>query len=323
LIDNKALQPSKPTAINKTPALDVRRLGVENLDQARNILNKYTGFSDKARAAFEGGRVRIAVSNAFSDFNISFSSAVFERGLFAIDIATGGLYSNLREFQAARRALSAAARAAGAVGVNPLLRGQLGFATIGGMVFCMVSVAGILYAISNIHSLEEAVEFAASQAIGFAEFGIAKAVTGSSPVAFVVTMVVGMPDDQGPAYHERQQRSNLIYALLSKYFSAEEIAKNQASLYREAEQLLFETKPLYVPLPRRIFDQILKAKFDACVRGSAPASAGVEAAERAQSETLQKCYEETGYMFWAAPKPKLECTEFGCSPVADEGEEAK
>ncbi len=319
LIDNKALQPKRATAINKTPALDVERLGVENLDQARHLLDKYTGFSNEARAAYEGGRIRIAVSNAFSDFNISFSAAVFERGLVAMDIVTGGIYSNLRAFQEARAALTATQT--GLVGVRPLVRGQRGFATVGGMIFCMVAIAGTIYAISNIHSLEDAVQFAESSAVNFAEFGIAKAISGSGPVAFVVTMLATMPDDQGEGVHLRSARSQVIYSFLAQYFSAEEIAKNHDAMFKEAEELLFNTKPLDVPLPRRILDQRLKQKFDTCVKEkSLPAAAGAEASEQAHNDTLQKCYQETGYMFWTAPKPKMECTEFGCTPASDESE---
>lgn len=109
-----------------------------------------------------------------------------------------------------------------------------------------------------------------------------------------------MPDDQGEGYHERNRRARVVAAFLNEHFTPKQIAENGTLLSREAEKLLFDTKPFEV-VPslqeniRRSFEQCMDQEY-------VPVAAGVEAAEEKQNKALGKCCEETGYR------------ENGCSP---------
>jgi hypothetical protein len=61
----------------------------------------------------------------------------------------------------------------------------------------------------------------------------------------VVPMLVGMEDDHGPGIHERWRKSAAVEAFLAKNFTPEQVQKNP-DLRRQAEKLLFETKPLVI-----------------------------------------------------------------------------
>jgi len=258
-VDNKA----QATNVRGASALEPRPLIEANIDRARGVLDRHSGFSEKARAALKAGRVRLAVSNAnpeavppratsrmpiSRDFRIGFSAAVFQRGWYAIDIVTGGMYSNLAAFNAARSAFLEGAQAAGTVvgGMMGRRVPQRGFATVGGMIFALVSIGGVLLALSEIRSLKDLRDFVVANAISGGASIAAGAAFGGG-IGLVVGMVLGMSDDQGPGVHERAQRSMMVHAFLHQRFSDEEILKGGAPLYDEARAFLFDTAPMVVP----------------------------------------------------------------------------
>jgi hypothetical protein len=116
---------------------------------------------------------------------------------------------------------------------------------VGGRLFAMVSIAGVLYAISEIHDFASAMRVSESLALTFGAGAIAEAVTASAGVVMVVPMLVGMEDDHGPGIHERWRKSAAVEAFLAKNFTPEQVQKNP-DLRRQAEKLLFETKPMVI-----------------------------------------------------------------------------
>jgi RHS repeat-associated protein len=241
-IDNKSFTSG---SISDASALSVERLGVENIDDARKVLDKQTGFSEGARKAVSEGRITFALSNANSDFNVKFTQAMFTKGWKALDIATGQIVSSVKEFEAARKAIAAGSY--GRVGVDPRLRGQRGFATVGSMAFILVSIAGTVYALTQIRSFDDAVQFAEGSAVDVGAFTVGKLITGSSGVGFVLTGLVTMASDQAPP-SEEQMKDNLVADFVYTYFSKEEIDNNRKELFRQAKDFLFKTEP-YDPFP--------------------------------------------------------------------------
>jgi len=58
-------------------------------------------------------------------------------------------------------------------------------------------------------------------------------------------------------------------------------------------------------------------QFQQCLKEEAvPVPAGSEAAAAAENDLKMKCYQKTGYMFWAEQTPAVICTETGCSITA-------
>lgn len=98
-------------------------------------------------------------------------------------------------------------------------------AMVGGRLFAMVSVAGVLYAISNIHDFASAVKVSELLAVSFGAGAAAKAFTASGVVAMVVPLLLGMSSDQGPGVEERQRRATVVEQFLEKNFSLEEISR--------------------------------------------------------------------------------------------------
>jgi Domain of unknown function (DUF4157) len=184
-------------------------------------------------------------------------------------------------------------------------------ARVGPRAFAAIKVgAGVffVYSLAQIRSLKDAREFVVAWGVGAASFSLAKRVAaGSSPVAFVVSVIVTMPNDQGEAYNERNRRNTAVYEFLHAHFTAEEIRAGGQALWRQAETLLFETQPFtVVPTPQ----EYSRRRFEACMsREDVPVAAGAEPAQEAHNRALAKCYPESGYR-----EPKMVCTEFGCTP---------
>ncbi len=64
---------------------------------------------------------------------------------------------------------------------------------------------------------------------------------------------------------------------------------------------------------------IRATQFQQCLKEEAvPVPAGAEAAAAAENDLKMKCYQKTGYMFWAEPPPTMICTETGCSAAPAE-----
>jgi hypothetical protein len=60
-------------------------------------------------------------------------------------------------------------------------------------------------------------------------------------------------------------------------------------------------------------------RFQKCLKEEAvPVPAGAEAATAAENDLKMKCYQKTGYMFWAEQTPTMICTETGCSTTPAE-----
>jgi cell division septum initiation protein DivIVA len=118
-------------------------------------------------------------------------------------------------------------------------------AIVGGRLFAMVSIAGVLYAISDIHSFSDAVKVSESLGLSFGVGSAAKAIAASAEIGMVVPMLLGMSSDQGPGVEERWRKSAAVEAFLAKNFSVEQIEKTP-DLRRQAEKLLFETNPLQI-----------------------------------------------------------------------------
>ncbi len=244
-IDNKALSSG---SISDASALSVERLGIENIDDARKAMANQIGsssLSEEAMNAYNKGRIKFVLSNANANFNVKFSKAMFAKGWEALDIVTGQIYSSVKDFEAGRKAFTAANY--GRVGVDRRLRGQRGFATAGSMVFLSVSIAGTVYALTQIRDLDDAIEFAAGAAVEAGGFTIGKLATGSTGVGIVVAGLPTMKSDQAEPSQETL-RERAVSEFVHKYFSKEEIDQNREELFLQAEEFLFNTPP-WEPYP--------------------------------------------------------------------------
>ena len=227
LFDNAA----QKKTINLKSALSVERLGVENLDGVRDVLDRYTGFTNEARAAWNAGRVEFVVANAHpGGTGGSFSRQVFERGWIALDFATGGFYRDVQSLWTARAQLS----------------GQKGFASVGGLAFTVVSVGGLVLALSEIDSSEELQDFAAGAVVSGAASWVGARMLRSPVGGGVIGIVVGLKDDQGGDSEEEEQREReeeAVDRFLEHYFPDDAIAEGGAALREQAWDLLFGTDP--------------------------------------------------------------------------------
>jgi hypothetical protein len=248
LIDNKA---HGRTVGGDVSAFSSDRLAEENLERVRDLLDKHAGtpLSERAREAFrDATRVRFAVSNADPrGLNVDFSPEVYARGWFAFDLATGGIYSSAQEFKAARNAL---------LGNGPKPTGTAGFATVGGMVFSLISVGGVVYALTQLDDLSDLPAFAVHNVVtGGAAIALGRLARMGPTAGGVIGVMLTLPDDSGgrsQGTSEEEIKEQLVSEFLASAFPPETIRERGEALRAEAREFLFNTRPLDVaPEPQR------------------------------------------------------------------------
>jgi hypothetical protein len=248
LIDNKA---HGRTVGGDVSAFSPDRLAEENLERVRDLLDKHAGtpLSERAREAFrDATRVRFAVSNADPrGLNVDFSPEVYAAHWFAFDLATGGIYSSAQEFKAARNAL---------LGNGPKPTGTAGFATVGGMVFSLVSVGGVVYALTQLNDLSDLPAFALHNVVtGGAAIALGRLARMGPTAGGVIGVMLTLPDDSGgrsQGTSEEEIKEQLVSEFLARAFPAETIRELGEGLRAEAREYLFNTQPLDVaPEPQR------------------------------------------------------------------------
>ena len=120
-------------------------------------------------------------------------------------------------------------------------------ASVGGRFFTMISWGGMLYAVANIRTFGDAVRVSELIGLSFGAARFAEAFAESAGIAAVIPVVLGMENDQGPGYQERQRKSMLIEQFLHRNFTESEIEKDGPRLREQAQKLLFKTEPLVIP----------------------------------------------------------------------------
>lgn len=118
-------------------------------------------------------------------------------------------------------------------------------AMVGAKLFTLFSVAGILYAVLSIRSLKDAFKVAGLTGVSWTAASVAKALTKSSVIAFVIPMLLFMESDQAPPSEMEQRWSNVTLFLLNS-FTNEEIVKGGTIMRYQAYNLLYLTKPYVV-----------------------------------------------------------------------------
>jgi hypothetical protein len=124
-----------------------------------------------------------------------------------------------------------------------------GVGTVGGVLFTLYSVGGVIVALSDVHSTSDLLTLGESLGVATGASTAAAALTGSAGLGFIVGGLPFMASDQGPPGPARQRReavSNFLYHT----FTPEQIAKGGENLRNEAEKLLFHTEPVIVADPK-------------------------------------------------------------------------
>ncbi len=137
---------------------------------------------------------------------------------------------------------------------------------VGSRGFAVLKIAGelyMIYSLTQIRSLADLGAFAGTWAEGYVTAKIAgRVLGGSSPVAWLLVIVAGMPSDQGKAYQERDRRHTAIMKFLNQHFTKQEINANLSTMYPEAEKLLFETKPFELERASPIIEPLPSGRLD-------------------------------------------------------------
>ena len=118
------------------------------------------------------------------------------------------------------------------------------------MIFTIVSIGGVIVALSQMDSLDDLKAFMVSNVVVTGSSIVAARLAGSAAVGFVVGMVLTMDSDQGPGTKRRMAESSLVAAFLRRNFTPEQIAAGGKELESQAQKLLFDTEPGLVVLPR-------------------------------------------------------------------------
>jgi hypothetical protein len=260
---------------------------------APDVLARHPDLSPAANAALLDGHVQYAVSNAHAGkVNAAFSSAIFSRGYVAFDIVSGGFLSSVHELNHARRDFA--------------VRGQRGFATVGGMVLSLVSIGGLVFAVKEMKDFDDVVEFAVDNvATGVGGLLIGRLV-GSAAVGAVGGFLLSMDNDQGPP-SEEEVRQERVTAFLERNFSQPEIEAGGKDLRGEAYAFLFETIPMILAqgptsdgssvgnLTMRLIDQ-LDALADSDAPIKPPLVAVIYILKRGGGEQMREMLQQKWYV---------------------------
>jgi hypothetical protein len=157
-----------------------------------------------------------------------------------LDVVTLGLYGNIKAFEEARADFVTRTAKGDPVKGGP---GQRGFASVGGMVFSIVSIAGTIHILRELDSLKELGEVVGGAiAVEGTASLLSRLVKGGSGLVAVLSVVLTLPDDQGGPSEEELQEEK-VDEFLAKYFSDQQIAAGGKELRTEVRTLLFETRP--------------------------------------------------------------------------------
>lgn len=226
-----------------------------NLDVARTYLMRLQGSNEGAAAlaALEEGAFDRVVSNALSKGNAGFSERVFAEGLMAYDVRLGRLYStryawlaDMQQggFMVGRRRYSSSDR---------ILGPRRGFATVGGMIFTLIAIGGVVYAISEAEDkplalLQVTTEFIVGGLVyraagGLGMIALASALTLCSDNAAM------QQECERRAVVMRFFRQRLPSAIITSSWGPFVQEEVDPDLYQEAYDLLFNTEPIVLEAP--------------------------------------------------------------------------
>jgi hypothetical protein len=169
---------------------------------------------------------------------------------------------------------------------------------VGGKVFAGLKIAGtlyIIYSLTQIRSLSDAGVFAAALGETWLVSKMAGKLVhgGEGPMPFLVTVLVNVRNDQSEHYNEDARKSAMIAEFLEHHFTKEQILANFAVLHREAENLLFHSKPFALVPTTRQLDESDRRSFEECMNEHAPAG-GVDASE--YNKITEACQQQTGFV---------------------------